>query len=80
VLGGRHKGGRLYGTYPEDLGLGNALDTGRGRLIPTTSVDEYFCELALWLGVAKSDLSRTLPNIERFYTLSSEKPPLGFFN
>jgi uncharacterized protein (DUF1501 family) len=80
VLGGAHKGGRLYGSYPEDLSFGNRLDTGRGRLIPTLSVDEYFCELALWLGVGKSDIPRTLPNIERFYSVASAKTPLGLFD
>ncbi|HVU35485.1 MAG TPA: DUF1501 domain-containing protein [Opitutaceae bacterium] len=80
VVGGPQQGGRLYGRYPEDLSLGNGLDTGRGRLIPTTSVDEYFAELALWLGVARSDLGRTLPNIERFYSVSSDRAPLGLFN
>jgi uncharacterized protein (DUF1501 family) len=79
VLGGGQNGGRLYGQYPEDLSLGNDLDTGRGRLIPTTSVDEYFCELGLWLGVAKPDIPVTLPNIERFYDLGGKTSPLGIF-
>jgi uncharacterized protein (DUF1501 family) len=79
VLGGGQNGGRLYGEYPEDLSLGNGLDTGRGRLIPTTSVDEYFCELGLWLGVGKTDMALTLPNIERFYSLGCEAAPLGIF-
>ncbi len=79
VLGGGQKGGRFLGDYPVDLSLGNGLDTGRGRLIPTTSVDEYSCELALWLGVEKSDMKFTLPNIERFYDLRSDRSPLGLF-
>jgi uncharacterized protein (DUF1501 family) len=80
ILGGGHHGGRLVGDYPEDLSLGNCLDTGRGRLIPTTSVDELFCELALWLGVARADIPRVLPNIERFYDLRSNRLPLGLFS
>ncbi|MBK1876249.1 DUF1501 domain-containing protein [Pelagicoccus mobilis] len=79
VLGGGINGGRFYGEYPENIGLGNDLDTGRGRLIPTTSVDQYFAEIALWLGVEKSDLSIALPNIERFYDLGSSSAPLGFW-
>lgn len=79
VLGGGINGGRLYGEYPENIGLGNGLDTGRGRLIPTTSVDQYFGEIALWLGVEKRDLSIALPNIERFYDLGSSAAPLGFW-
>jgi hypothetical protein len=55
----------------------NPLDTGRGRLIPTTSCDEFFAELALWLGANKSDLPQILPNIGEFYSTSSSAAPLG---
>ncbi len=79
VLGGGHRGGRIYGDYPEDLSIGNNLDTGRGRLIPTTSVDSYFAELALWLGVSPGDLPAVLPNIERFYDPASTSAPLGMW-
>ena len=84
VVGGAVKGRRIYGHYPSltvnpDIGSEiNPLDTGRGRLIPTTSCDEFFAELALWLGVAKSDLPLVLPNIANFYSLGSSTPPLGF--
>ncbi len=80
VLGGGINGGRLHGDYPEDIGLGNDLDTGRGRLVPTLSVDEYFAELALWFGAQSSDLSLMLPNIERFYDPSSSDPPIGLWS
>jgi uncharacterized protein (DUF1501 family) len=79
VLGGSVAGGDIYGTYPE-LYSGNSLDTGRGRLIPTTSVDEYFAELALWFGVPAADLELVLPNVSRFYTPGSSTPPVGFMN
>ena len=46
-------------------------------MIPTTSCDEYFAELALWLGVAPSDLATVLPNIGRFYTPGTGAP-IGF--
>jgi uncharacterized protein (DUF1501 family) len=77
VLGGQVKGKQIYGSYP-DLYQDNLLDVGRGRLIPTTSVDEFFAEMALWLGVAKTDLPLVLPNIGHFYSPSSATPPLGF--
>ena len=77
VLGGQVKGKQIYGTYP-DLYQDNVLDVGRGRLIPTTSVDEFFAEMALWLGVAKTDLPLVLPNISRFYSPSNASPPVGF--
>lgn len=77
VMGGAVQGSRIYGDYPS-LVAGNSLDTGRGRLIPTTSVDEYFAEMALWFGVAPGELDAVVPNIERFYDPSSGEPPLGF--
>lgn len=79
VVGGAVNGRRIYGQYPE-LADGNPLDTGRGRLIPSISVDEYFAELALWFGVPQSSLSQVIPNIARFYNTSSSTPPIGFFN
>jgi uncharacterized protein (DUF1501 family) len=77
VLGGQVKGKQFYGTYP-DLYQDSLLDVGRGRLIPTTSVDEFFAEMALWLGVSKTNLPLVLPNISRFYSTSSTTPPVGF--
>jgi len=78
VMGGALNGRRIFGQYPS-LYEDNPLDTGRGRLIPTTSVDEYFADLALWLGVDKANLPLVLPNIERFYNLQSAGSPLGLF-
>ncbi len=83
VLGGSVIGRRIYGSYPSlalnpDVGTElNPLDTGRGRLIPTTSCDQFFAEMALWLGVPASSLPLVLPNIGNFYAGGST-PPLGF--
>lgn len=77
VVGGAVNGNRIYGAYP-DLFEDNPLDFGRGRLIPTTSVDVLAAELALWMGVSKTDLPIVLPNISRFYNISGSANPLGF--
>lgn len=77
VMGGAVKGGKIYGSYP-DLYLGNPLDVGRGRLIPTLASDQYFAELALWFGVPKSELDMVLPNIHTFYPAISNQAPVGF--
>lgn len=77
MVGGAVNGKRIYGAYP-DLFQNNPLDTGRGRLIPTTSVDQMAAELALWMGVSKTDLPIVLPNISRFYNINSSSNPLGF--
>lgn len=78
VMGGAVDGGKVFGTYP-DLSLGNPLDTGRGVLMPTLSTDEYFADLALWMGVPASSLADVIPNIGRFYTPSNGQPAIGLF-
>ncbi len=77
VAGGAVNGNKIYGSYPS-LVLDSDLDVGRGRLIPQVSVDSYFAELALWLGVPKSNLKDVFPNIGAFYNVQSATPPLGF--
>lgn len=86
VVGGAVAGQKIYGAYPS-LALNpegnqgqdvNVLDTGRGRFIPTTSCDQFFAELALWLGVSKSNLPLIFPNIGNFYNTGSSAPPIGF--
>lgn len=74
VVGGGVRGGDIYGAMP-DLTINGPNDTGRGRWIPTTSVDEMASTLALWFGVSPSNLSTVLPNIGRFKTNN-----LGFMN
>ncbi len=68
VVGGGVVGADLYGSYPLlSLGAANPLDvTGRGSLIPTTSVDQYAATLAQWFGVAPASLSAVFPNIANF--------------
>jgi len=77
VMGGAVSGQKIYGQYP-DLYLGNSLDTGDGRLIPTTSCDEYFAELAMWFGASASDLDQIFPNINNFWTPTAGSKPIGF--
>ena len=77
IMGGAVKGGKVYGTYPS-LALNNPLDTGRGVLMPTTSLDQYFAELALWFGVSSGVLKDILPNVGRFYDPSGNSAPIGF--
>ena len=75
VMGGAVNGGQIFGTYPE-LAAGNDLDVGRGRLLPTTSVDEFYADLALWFGIAPSAIADVLPNLGRFRDVT-QGPPLG---
>ena len=43
-------------------------DAGNGRLIPTTSVEQYAATMASWMGVGASDLRLILPNLPNFAT------------
>ncbi len=79
VVGGAVDGKKIHGQYP-DIYIGNPLDTGTGRIIPTTSTDEYFAELALWFGASSSDLDQILPNINNFWTPTTGGHPIGFLN
>jgi uncharacterized protein (DUF1501 family) len=76
LLGGDVAGGKIYGEYPV-LATGSNLDIGRGRLLPTTSVDEYCAELASWFGVAKTEMDTVLPNAKNFFDTATVAYPLG---
>ncbi len=65
VLGGAVRGRAYYGTPPVVASNGPD-DIGQGRLIPTTSVDQYAATLASWFGVPASDLPMVLPNIGNY--------------
>ena len=74
VMGGAVRGGDIYGRMPT-FAIDGPDDTGRGRWIPSTSVDEYAGTLAKWFGVSATDLPVVLPNIGRF-----ANPDLGFMS
>ena len=79
IMGGPVKGNQLCGTYPDSLAPGNPLDLGRGRLLPTTSVDEMWCELAMWYGLENDNqMESILPNIRNFVNKGQATYPLGF--
>ena len=65
VMGGAVNGRRFYGT-PPTIGNGTSDDVGQGRLLPTTSVDQYAATLAQWFGVSATDLPTVLPNIGNY--------------
>lgn len=78
VMGGAVQGGRIAGTFP-DLALDSANDVGHGgRLLPTTSVDQFFAEMLRWFGVSAANMSYVLPNIANFYNPASPILPIGF--
>ena len=74
AVGGAVKGGDVYGTMPT-VALGTSTDVDRGRLLPTTSVDQYHATLAKWFGVSDSELATVVPNLANFTVKN-----LGFMN
>ncbi|HSV61438.1 MAG TPA: DUF1501 domain-containing protein [Variovorax sp.] len=73
VVGGAVKGkDKIYGTAPVvSINNNPALagydgHVGQGRLIPSTSVDQYAATLASWFGVPDAELAGILPNLKNF--------------
>ena len=56
---------RVCGKFP-NMRVDGPDDTGLGRFIPTTSVDQYGFELAKWMDVPPTELRTVFPNIDRF--------------
>lgn len=67
VVGGSVLGRELYGSYPL-LQIGGADDVGGGRMIPTTSADQFAATLARWFGIPDADLDIVAPHIDNFVT------------
>ena len=71
VVGGAVKGNAFYGTPPpvsvaSTTSPADQWHVGQGRLLPSTSVDQYAATLAKWFGVADGELPGILPNITHF--------------
>jgi uncharacterized protein (DUF1501 family) len=73
VTGGAVNGQDMYGQYPV-IGSNQANDMGAGRLIPTTSIEEYAGTLARWFGLSDGQIRQVFPNFGNFGT----NPYLGF--
>jgi uncharacterized protein (DUF1501 family) len=65
IMGGAVNGHRTYGRLPE-FTINGPDDTGTGRWIPTTSVDQYSATLAKWFGVDPGNMGDVFPNLNRF--------------
>ena len=65
MLGGAVAGKRFYGTPPVVANDGPD-DVGQGRLLPSTSVDQYAATLGKWLGASDTDLLGLLPNLKNY--------------
>ena len=65
VLGGAVNGGQILGDIPESV-FEHELDSGRGRLIPSSSVEQYAASLGRWFGLNDSELVDALPALPNF--------------
>ena len=96
VVGGAVKGQRFYGTAPpvnvtdgtvvsgvRTYAAAEQWHVGQGRLLPSTSVDQYAATLAKWFGVTATEMPTVLPKIVNFGNLATPARPdypvdLGF--
>ncbi len=65
VVGGAVRGGDIYGDIPVAT-LGHPQDSGNGRLIPTTSVEQFASPLGAWYGLTPSEIADALPGLANF--------------
>lgn len=79
LVGGDVVGRRIYGQMPE-MRLGSELDVGRGRLIPTTSIEQLGSTLARWSGLRYSDALDIFPNLRNFGSGADYLPMLASSN
>ncbi|MBT8444581.1 MAG: DUF1501 domain-containing protein, partial [Gammaproteobacteria bacterium] len=65
IVGDAVFGQRMYGDYPL-LQINGPEDVGGGRMIPSTSADQFAATLTKWFGIDDADLSVVAPNIDNF--------------
>ena len=65
VIGDAVAGREMYGIYPR-LELDGPDDVSGGRIIPTTSADQYAATLSRWFGIPDADLATVAPHIDNF--------------
>lgn len=65
VVGGSVAGNKIYGDIPPP-DLGHSQDAGNGRLIPTTSVEQYAATLGRWFGLSDAEIDSALPHLANF--------------
>jgi uncharacterized protein (DUF1501 family) len=65
VMGGAVNGGRFYGTAPH-VSIQTDDQVGQGRLLPSTSIDQFAATLARWFGCTSGELPGILPNVGNF--------------
>lgn len=65
IMGEPVRGGRIFGDMPAQV-INSNDDLGDGRIIPTTSIDQFGAEIAQWFGLGQSEINDVFPNLHRF--------------
>jgi uncharacterized protein (DUF1501 family) len=71
IMGGAVKGKAFYGTPPplsttQSSAPEDQWHVGQGRLLPSTSVDQYAATMAKWFGLSTEQQLAVLPNLRNF--------------
>ena len=72
VVGGSVQGGKLFGSFPEQIVRGPQDSGGQGNWIPTTSTEAYAATLGRWFGANDEVLGQVFPRLSGF------NPNVGF--
>ncbi|MEO0398629.1 MAG: DUF1501 domain-containing protein [Pseudomonadota bacterium] len=65
IVGGAVNGQRIFGDVPPPT-VDHSQDSGRGRLIPTMSVEQFAAPLGRWFGLSEGELLTALPRLSNF--------------
>lgn len=69
IMGEPIQGGRILGHMPAQV-INSLDDLGDGRIIPTTSIDQFGGQIAQWFGLGESEINEVFPNLHRFDPLA----------
>jgi uncharacterized protein (DUF1501 family) len=72
VVGGSVQGGKLFGSFPEQVVRGPQDSGGQGNWIPKTSTEAYAATLGRWFGANDEVLGQVFPRLSGF------NPNVGF--
>ena len=79
VMGGDVVGGHFHGAINE-YALGSSRDVGRGRMVPTTAVDQLGATLTRWMGLGYGDAIEIFPRLPAFGSGADYLPMLASTN
>lgn len=65
IMGTPIQGGRIQGDVPEQV-INSQNDLGDGRMIPTTSIEQFGAQIAQWFGLGQSEIADVFPHYSRF--------------